>query len=130
MLIKHGLTLNFACVTHDLYYTKETNFDGMTENEIKNSCVRIRKLESMIGKNSLEYFYLCEYVSGEFSTGTGEEFQEKQNKGVYKPTFINIKEISNLPLMPSEVAKQLFEDYKVNGQDVRKDNIDIGMNGD
>ena len=32
MLVKHGLILSFACITHDLYYTKETNFDNMTEN--------------------------------------------------------------------------------------------------
>lgn len=51
MLISHGLQLNFACVTHDLYYTKETSLDGLTENQMKNACVRIRKLEGMIGVN-------------------------------------------------------------------------------
>lgn len=50
-LIKHGLTLSFACVTHDLYYTKEKSFDGLTENQIKNVCIRIRKIEGVIGIN-------------------------------------------------------------------------------
>lgn len=42
MLQKHGLELVFACVTHDLYYSKTTNFDGLTENQMKNACVRLR----------------------------------------------------------------------------------------
>ena len=51
MLVKHGLILSFACITHDLCYTKETNFDNMTENQIKNACIRIRKLDAVIGVN-------------------------------------------------------------------------------
>ena len=51
MLTSHGLVLNFACITHDLYYTKEKNLDGLTENEMKNACIRIRKLEGLIGVN-------------------------------------------------------------------------------
>ena len=51
MLISHGLTLTFACITHDLYYTKKENLDGLTENQMKNACVRIRKLEGVIGVN-------------------------------------------------------------------------------
>ncbi len=50
MLIRHGLNLQFACVTHDLYYTKE-NLDGLSENQMKNACVRLRNLEGVIGVN-------------------------------------------------------------------------------
>ena len=38
MLISHGLDLQFACVTHDLYYTKE-NLDG---------CLTIVKLKNCV----------------------------------------------------------------------------------
>lgn len=41
ILTQKGLELDFACITHDIYYTK-ANLDGMTENEMKNACVRIR----------------------------------------------------------------------------------------
>lgn len=81
MLIKHGLTLNFACVTHDLYYTKEKNFDGMTENEIKNCCVRIRKLEGIIGVNKDK-------------TKSDEEIKNKENELLsrgYHKAFDTIK---------------------------------------
>lgn len=50
MLINHGLDLQFACVTHDVYYTKE-KLDGLTENQMKNACVRLRHLEGVIGVN-------------------------------------------------------------------------------
>lgn len=44
MLTKHGLWLDFSVVTYDVYYVKgDVNFDGMTENEMKNACTRIRK---------------------------------------------------------------------------------------
>ena len=51
ILINHGLNLSFACVTHDLYYTKENSLDGLTENQMKKACIRIRKLEGIIGIN-------------------------------------------------------------------------------
>lgn len=43
MLEKKELKLMFNCITHDKYYTK-TNLNGLSEAEIKKSCVRIRKI--------------------------------------------------------------------------------------
>ena len=43
ILTQKGLELDFACITHDIYYTK-ANLDGITENEMKNACVRIREV--------------------------------------------------------------------------------------
>ena len=42
VLENNGLKQVFKCKTHDVYYTKEKSFDGLSENQIKNSCVRIR----------------------------------------------------------------------------------------
>lgn len=42
LLVKHGLTLTFACITHDLYYTKEESLDGLSEKEMKDKCIRLR----------------------------------------------------------------------------------------
>ena len=50
MLVSHGLSLSFACITHDIYYTKE-NLDGLSENQMKNACIRLRKLDGIIGVN-------------------------------------------------------------------------------
>jgi len=42
MLKRNGMQQVFECTTHDIYYTKEKSFDGFSENQIKNSCIRIR----------------------------------------------------------------------------------------
>ena len=52
MLQKHGLELVFACITHDLYYSETTNFDGLTENQMKNACVRLRLSGGLINETS------------------------------------------------------------------------------
>lgn len=41
MLINHNMNLVYSCVTHDIYYTNN-DLDGLSENEMKNNCIRIR----------------------------------------------------------------------------------------
>jgi len=52
MLNEKGLKLIFSIYTHDIYYAKECNFDGMSENEIKNACVRIRYCQKLNAEES------------------------------------------------------------------------------
>ncbi len=80
----------------------------------------IKKVYTYESERSIEYFYVCKWVSGELGTGQGEEFQAGRNNGVYKPTAIKIADIPNLPLMPPEVAEAFYKDYRKNGQEVRK----------
>jgi len=42
LLESNGLKQVYKCTTHDIYFTKEKSFDGLSENQIKNSCIRIR----------------------------------------------------------------------------------------
>lgn len=102
---------------------------GMEGNETEEECV-IREVYEEFGINikpikkvyvyetekSIEYFYLCEWISGEFGTGVGEEFDVNSNKeGIYIPKLIKISDIPKVPLMPPEVASSFYEDYKNNG---------------
>lgn len=108
---------------------------GMEGNETEEECV-IREVYEEFGINikpikkvyvyetekSIEYFYLCEWISGEFGTGVGEEFDVNSNKeGVYIPKLIKISDIPNVPLMPPEVASYFYEDYTNNGLMLRND---------
>lgn len=43
MLKANGLENDFNCITHDIYYTNE-NIDGLTENEMKQKCIRLRNV--------------------------------------------------------------------------------------
>ena len=54
----------------------------------------IKKLYEYEREYDHEYFYLCEWVSGEFGTGQGEEFQEGHTGGIYRPTFMKISDRS------------------------------------
>ena len=81
----------------------------------------IKKVYTYENKNSIEHFYMAEWISGEFGSGEGEEFGENQNNGVYIPKLIEISNIPNLPLMPPEVAAAFYEDYMKNGKYLRND---------
>ena len=108
---------------------------GMEGNESEEECV-IREVYEEFGitvkpikkvyvyetEKSIEYFYLCDWISGKFGTGAGEEFDVNSNKeGVYIPKLIDISSIPNLPLMPKEVASSFYEDYTNNGISLRQD---------
>lgn len=76
-----------------------------------------------VSENQLDisHYFICEWVSGEFGKGQGEEYQENNKNGVYKPTLIKISDIPNLPLKPDGVAKAFCEDYAKNGETLRDD---------
>lgn len=108
---------------------------GMEGNESEEECV-IREVYEEFGimikptkkvyvyetEKSIEYFYLCDWISGKFGTGVGEEFDINSNKeGVYIPKLIEINDIPNLPLMPAEIASSFYEDYINNGLMLRND---------
>ena len=107
---------------------------GMEGNETEEECVKrelleefgiivkpIKKVYTYESQNSIEHFYVAEWISGEFGSGQGEEFQENRNNGLYIPKLIKIADIPNLPLMPPEVAMAFYNDYIQNGKDIRDD---------
>ncbi len=104
-----------------LYYTFAGG--GLEENESHSACV-IRECEEEFGINvepikhlytyendtTIQYFYLCKYLSGEFGSGVGEEFMLDRNRGEYEPTLVALEDIESLPLMPPEIAKAVAVD--------------------
>ena len=106
-----------------LYYTFAGG--GLESNETHSACV-IRECEEEFGiqvepirhlytyenDKTIQYFYLCKYLGGEFGSGAGEEFMEDRNKGEYEPTLMSIEDIQSLPLMPPEIARAVAEDGK------------------
>lgn len=60
-------------------------------------------------------YYLCEYVSGKFGTGTGPEFSNDPkyiSSGKYIPEIIKREDIEKIPLMPPEIKEQFVKDIK------------------
>jgi len=68
---------------------------------------------------STQVYYLVEHVSGEFGSGTGEEFTDADpndpEEGVYIPIWMSISELpQHEKVYPESVAK-LVLDSRVNG---------------
>ena len=107
---------------------------GIEENETEKECVKrevleefgifvepLKKVYTYESQNRIEHFYVAEWISGEFGSGKGEEYQDNRNNGIYLPKFIEIGEIPNLPLMPPEIATIFYDDYMKNGKNLRDD---------
>ena len=105
-----------------VYYTFPGG--GVNEGEELTACV-VREVEEEFGMvvkpikqvytyendKTIQHFFVCEWISGDFASGTGEEFQADRNKGVYIPTMLDLSIMANQPLMPPEVKDQLLKDY-------------------
>lgn len=79
----------------------------------------IKKLYEMESNklNQKEYFFLCEYIDGEFGTGDGPEFNNDPKYiecGEFLPEIIKEEEIKNLLLLPPEIKEKFVEDIKNN----------------
>ena len=79
----------------------------------------IKKLYEMKSKkfDQKEYFFLCEYVEGEFGTGDGPEFSHNPkyaDSGDYLPEIIKKEDIENLLLLPPEIKEKFVNDLKNN----------------
>ena len=67
--------------------------------------------------NQKTIYYLCEYVSGKFGTGTGPEFSNDPkyiDSGKYIPEIVNRDNIEKIPLMPPEINEKFVNDIKNN----------------
>ena len=108
MLIRNSLTLDFSCITHDIYYT-DKKLDGLTENQMKNSCIRLR---------------YCDGINKEISDKTELDKKEKSLiENGYKKVFDTIK-IDFQYCNQSMKSKVQLQDIKDIGLLVYYDNPD------
>lgn len=65
--------------------------------------------------NQKTIYYLCEYIGGEFGTGTGPEFTNNPkyiDSGKYIPEIVKREDIENILLMPPEIKEEFVEDIR------------------
>ena len=116
----------------DIYYTFPGG--GAEKNESAEDCVKrevfeefgievtpLKQVYEYENQYSVECFFVCEWVAGEFGSGKGEEFDKNQKNGVYIPKLVDVLSVPNIPLMPPEVASAFCADYAKNGKTVRGD---------
>ena len=88
LLKNNGLVNDFKVTTHDIYYT-DKNLDGLSENEMKNACIRLRSgnnLNYKIQNNLIDDLDLKEVTNTELS-----EFEDRLGKFGYKKVFDTTK---------------------------------------
>ncbi len=78
--------------------------------------VKIEKLlyHHIYDNNTEQFFYLCQYISGEPKLGDANESQEMKNGGTnfYNPVWYEIEKLPQLLLYPLEIRDWLIEDIK------------------
>ena len=110
MLKNNGLVNEFNVITHDLYYTNK-DLEGMTENEIKNVCIRLRSCNGekyKVQNNLIEQLDVKEVKNSPLRL---KLFERKLNKFGYKKVFDTTKKDSHYCKegMTSKVQLQQIE---------------------
>ena len=114
MLRKNGLENDFNCETHDIYYTKY-DLNGLTENEMKQKCIRLRNVNSKEGYkvenkllDSLNIDFVSEDEIFEFESKLKENgylkvFDTKKKDHHYRKegmsTKVQLQEINDIGLL-------------------------------
>lgn len=61
--------------------------------------------------NSIQKFYLCEYLEGKIGTGNGPEIKSnKLDKEIFKPIIIKKDEINKINLVPEEIKNIILSE--------------------
>ncbi len=61
-----------------------------------------------------EYFFLCEYIDGEFGTGDGPEFSNNPkyiDSGKFIPEIIKREDVEKILLLPEEIKEKFVKDF-------------------
>ena len=91
--------------SHEEALRREIKEELGIEIDIKDLCL---ELDDRDYNDSFQYFYNCNYKTGELGTGDGLEFTDKENyKGVFEIVLVDKKEISELNLVPEKIKEIL-----------------------
>lgn len=91
ILKQNGLKCVFECVTHDLYYTNNdfSNVDNMTEKELKDVCIRVRKVND--GDYEIQNKILKEYKRKKIKSSKINKLEKEFKRYGYRKVFDTIK---------------------------------------
>lgn len=91
---------SYNCITHDMYWTNK-NLDGMTENEMKNACIRLRDVKPLGGadiesweeKIGFQNYHIFDESKDKFMVTKEEipKYIELLESNGYKKVFDTIK---------------------------------------
>ena len=88
LLKMNGLVNDFNVVTHDIYYTNK-DLNNLSENEMKNSCIRLRSCNNE--KYTIQNNLISELDVKEIDLDKLKEFETKLSHFGYKKVFDTLK---------------------------------------
>ncbi len=69
-----------------------------------------QKVAEVFFNGNIQYYFLAQKLSGEFGTGTGEEYGEYSPiHGTYHPLWMPLEEVTNKNVVPNELAKLVLQ---------------------
>ena len=79
--------------------------------------IKQKVAEIQLGQKSRQVYFLVEHVSGEFGTGTGEEFTDSDpndpDEGIYVPIWMPIDELPRRTnIYPSELSRLVVKSVR------------------
>ena len=79
--------------------------------------IKQRVAEIQLGQKSRQIYFLVEHVSGEFGTGTGEEFTDSDpndpDEGIYVPIWMPIDELPRRTnIYPSDLSRLVVQSVR------------------
>ncbi|MED0959780.1 NUDIX hydrolase [Bacillus paramycoides] len=74
--------------------------------------IQVKNLIAKVEYKDTEYYYDAYVTGGVFGSGNGEEFELK-DRGSYIPVWMPIKELLNINIKPYDVAKSVFDYYRI-----------------
>lgn len=91
ILREHGLKCVFECTTRDIYFTNNdlSNIDNMTEKEIKDSCIRVRRVND--GDYEIQNNLIPNYKCKKVKASKYSKLEKDLNKYGYHKVFDTIK---------------------------------------
>lgn len=107
----------------------ETNEDAVVREFFEETSVEI-KVQRVLYHHHLtsddgemdQYFFLCEYISGEPKLGQGNELKETSEKtDFYEPLWFPVGKLSETLVFPLEIRDWLLEDMKNNFENVLRE---------
>jgi 8-oxo-dGTP diphosphatase len=75
--------------------------------------INVKECFDIVQYNGTQYFYIANIVAGTFGTGIGEEYQDtKRDRGTYCPVWMDIKDVMDHDIRPSQVAEKIYLNEK------------------
>ena len=73
--------------------------------------IRIIELLDTIYFDGGQYYFTAEIISGEFATGSGEEYTDPyRNRGTYQPLWVELDELLCMDVRPREIVEKITDE--------------------